>query len=454
MFDNLVEKFAEKRTTVLQTQRTQAQAMDQLDQLNHDFYYLYDAWNELQPGVQQAAMKKYVRAQRDFHFIADLLLVDVHNPQLADSNDTSAVRMNTDETNHDVSQLQFGDFPNEGSSTESMIRINDTHTQLAPDSHATNVHTSPEASGMLPATAANLGSLSAGEPNMNQHSDSTGEMQTEYDSTKLQAAASVKTNNVQCDQQQQPMDCDPMNQIGQPLRTLVMVAYSEQAIIFAPVLGSTPIVNVTEPILNVYLDAISRVTHNLKRENILIDRTAERLIILQIISSLDKVSKQCWGFVLQANNEPTLQILATFLLNRVENVKEDGITDINPTSRQASAWGEFVIPKLTPKKTKPIARNDRSRSPVNQAGPSGQRRASASGGAVPKLKCAFCNGPHDIIKCDEYRKLSCQDREVEAVRRHLCINCLKPGHQAKMCKQGCCKSCNGKHNSLLHHRGA
>ncbi|CAH2095713.1 unnamed protein product [Euphydryas editha] len=47
--------------------------------------------------------------------------------------------------------------------------------------------------------------------------------------------------------------------------------------------------------------------------------------------------------------------------------------------------------------------------------------------------------------------MSLEDRQSEVNKLKLCSNCLREGHNAHRCRlKGCCRSCKGKHNSLLH----
>lgn len=69
----------------------------------------------------------------------------------------------------------------------------------------------------------------------------------------------------------------------------------------------------------------------------------------------------------------------------------------------------------------------------------------------PAFKCPFCGeGFHSAFRCLKFLKLKVPERS-EAVRRsRLCLNCLYPGHQARVCSRGACHHCQQKHHSLLH----
>ncbi|XP_057654737.1 uncharacterized protein LOC130892994 [Diorhabda carinulata] len=64
--------------------------------------------------------------------------------------------------------------------------------------------------------------------------------------------------------------------------------------------------------------------------------------------------------------------------------------------------------------------------------------------------CVLCEGNHYIHNCQQFLKLSIEEREGKAKALKLCTNCLKTGHYSKVCRRGTCIKCHGKHNTLLH----
>lgn len=64
-------------------------------------------------------------------------------------------------------------------------------------------------------------------------------------------------------------------------------------------------------------------------------------------------------------------------------------------------------------------------------------------------KCSLCPNSHPLFMCEEFKKLSVQDRHAVVEKERVCKNCLRK-HEQK-CKFGPCKICKKKgHNSLLH----
>lgn len=65
-------------------------------------------------------------------------------------------------------------------------------------------------------------------------------------------------------------------------------------------------------------------------------------------------------------------------------------------------------------------------------------------------KCIFCGGSHQIFKCNDFLKLTINARITEVRRLKACLNCLRRGHLSQECYYGPCRTCNKKHNTLLH----
>ncbi|XP_011694052.1 PREDICTED: uncharacterized protein LOC105453628 [Wasmannia auropunctata] len=65
--------------------------------------------------------------------------------------------------------------------------------------------------------------------------------------------------------------------------------------------------------------------------------------------------------------------------------------------------------------------------------------------------CQKCKGDHQIFACEQFLKVSPEER-LKIIREHkLCCNCLKfSSHSAKTCRSGNCRTCGKRHNTLLH----
>ncbi|UYV72571.1 hypothetical protein LAZ67_9003800 [Cordylochernes scorpioides] len=67
------------------------------------------------------------------------------------------------------------------------------------------------------------------------------------------------------------------------------------------------------------------------------------------------------------------------------------------------------------------------------------------------IKCTYCNSSHKLGTCQEFAKLSLDDRIKFVRSKNLCINCLGVNHYANHCKiTATCKVCNKKHHTTLH----
>jgi hypothetical protein len=63
----------------------------------------------------------------------------------------------------------------------------------------------------------------------------------------------------------------------------------------------------------------------------------------------------------------------------------------------------------------------------------------------------MCNESHTLCHCKEFTKMEPADRVEYVKTKHLCFNCLVPGHSASNCRVPVsCRICNRRHHSLLH----
>ncbi|XP_044313286.1 uncharacterized protein LOC123037287 [Drosophila rhopaloa] len=80
-------------------------------------------------------------------------------------------------------------------------------------------------------------------------------------------------------------------------------------------------------------------------------------------------------------------------------------------------------------------------------------RRTLLGAQVSQSSCVFCDTPgHGIYSCSSFSGLSPSLRQREIKRLSLCFNCLKKGHHTRTCNSGHCRTCGGKHHTLLHLR--
>lgn len=70
-----------------------------------------------------------------------------------------------------------------------------------------------------------------------------------------------------------------------------------------------------------------------------------------------------------------------------------------------------------------------------------------------KISCPICKGSHFIYACQNFLKMSVNDRYSQIKKLNLCTNCLRSGHGNENCRlNNNCRICNKRHNTLLHIR--
>lgn len=67
-----------------------------------------------------------------------------------------------------------------------------------------------------------------------------------------------------------------------------------------------------------------------------------------------------------------------------------------------------------------------------------------------KSCCILCKNSHRLCECPSFISMNLDDRNKFVSQNKLCINCLNAGHFATNCRFSPCKTCNYKHNVLLH----
>lgn len=419
MLDELVKQFKELRITVTNRKHTRAEAETLLERLNHQFPRLLDDWDVLDAEAQKEARSAFVSAQSDFHYSANVLLIEVAGPL-------------------PTNQLRFGEFPENPPVTDSM-------NASAAVTTVTNNQATTASSGTEPQNICSNGN----EPmQTDQVSETISEMAKKIrDDSPMPHLNSISKE--QCppktaNEEEMSASFNAEEQETNQSRELVQLSYQEQADLLRPVLGLPPMTQVNEATLDGFLKIISKVNENAERKNVIFSKMIERLIVLQIVASIDTHSQECWGFCLQFS-EPSLQRLANFLADRIKNVKQRDLT--NPPKPM-----EFKIPKKDLRspslhgKSKKQIRSERSNTP--SPGPSTNKRIRNGPNAI----CPMCTQGHTLRLCPQFLKLSLEAREAEVYRRKLCINCFSNRHITAQCEDGVCKICESRHNSLLHHR--
>lgn len=67
------------------------------------------------------------------------------------------------------------------------------------------------------------------------------------------------------------------------------------------------------------------------------------------------------------------------------------------------------------------------------------------------IKCGFCEHDHPLYRCVTFKQKPVTARRKFVSNNGICFICLKSGHPAKSCTSTFkCRSCGGKHSTLLH----
>ncbi|KAK2577769.1 hypothetical protein KPH14_012809 [Odynerus spinipes] len=150
------------------------------------------------------------------------------------------------------------------------------------------------------------------------------------------------------------------------------------------------------------------------------------MLVHHVTRHLDKATMEAWETSLGASQEyPTYHQLETFLTARVRALE-----------RIETAVASPAKPQPTSAKRPALAHHVSS-----------QPSTSSSSTTFP---CDFCHDPRFIVMCTKFRNLSPADRYEWVVHKRLCYNCLGR-HNVRSCKATrSCKTCSGRHHTMLH----
>lgn len=74
----------------------------------------------------------------------------------------------------------------------------------------------------------------------------------------------------------------------------------------------------------------------------------------------------------------------------------------------------------------------------------------AQGKPSKPMDCVFCQKEHANAKCEKARKMSLDEKKSILQQKHACFNCLKIGHQSRMCRSNLrCAMCSKRHVLLM-----
>lgn len=163
------------------------------------------------------------------------------------------------------------------------------------------------------------------------------------------------------------------------------------------------------------------VTKHLRSLNTLGENTNswDRLIIFILVNKFDNITRRDWEAYKHEKDLPSMSDMNKFLKERCEMLEK---LEINKYERNKSQFSSRKI----------------------------NISSSLVSNVNSGLRCHFCKEGHAIYNCDSLLNLPVEKRIPEIKNRKLCVNCLKPSHNAWQCKSRKCIKCNRAHNSLLH----
>lgn len=143
----------------------------------------------------------------------------------------------------------------------------------------------------------------------------------------------------------------------------------------------------------------------------------DTLLIFMLSAKLDSRTSVDWERFSVQSDSPTLSDFTKFLRDKA---------DVLETIEQKSTF---------------------SRDRQVKEYPRGHKQTSCIAGA---MLCYYCNNEHSIYSCDQFLKLSLDEKWKFVKGRKLCKNCLRNNHLGKQCVMGPCRKCRQYHNTLLH----
>ena len=177
--------------------------------------------------------------------------------------------------------------------------------------------------------------------------------------------------------------------------------------------------------------------------------------ITQILTSametaMDPTTRSLWNQKTDTQKTtPPVADLFTFVKDQADQL-EDSKSRYKPAQK---AKGQ-VHSITSPQQSNQHQRNNHSN--YNQSQRGGAQPSQQTYGGTPnnsKPPCPMCQGAHPMFYCPTFLGMAVPARKDRVMSLKLCLNCLKPHHQARECNSSFrCKSpgCGKKHNSLLH----
>ena len=144
------------------------------------------------------------------------------------------------------------------------------------------------------------------------------------------------------------------------------------------------------------------------------------LLLHIIVSKLDHNTIKEWETSLEGTEPPAFATLTKFLNQRCQALE--------------------TLSNAKPKSTTTQPSNTKS-----------NNNKYSSHVATTNIACPVCKSNHYAYQCESFKKFPLGKRFQIINNANLCKNCLRSNeHQAKDCPGTLCRTCSGKHHTLLH----
>lgn len=151
------------------------------------------------------------------------------------------------------------------------------------------------------------------------------------------------------------------------------------------------------------------------------------LIIHIVITKIDSSTKKEWESTLDRTSVPTWQQMLEFLSKKCHTLESVASSSV-----------------YTKQNVKYSVESKQHEKPFK-----------STFSATSTISCVLCNKQHHLYACNDFLGQNTEQRIVTARAHNICLNCLRYStHQAANCSAGSCKTCNKKHNTLLHLSGS
>ncbi|XP_039309090.1 uncharacterized protein LOC105201565 [Solenopsis invicta] len=195
------------------------------------------------------------------------------------------------------------------------------------------------------------------------------------------------------------------------------------------------------------VDHVNKHTRVLKRLGAPTDSWGD-LLLHMVESKLDRVTLRAWEERASIHNvtshddevvngESNFNALIDFLIQRchaLERIESSKVKEISSGDKgNFKKQAQFKGP----------AKSYQPKSNVTD-------KVTSLASSITAGACFLCQEAHLLYNCDKFLTMTPEEREREARRLRLCINCLRNDHFTRSCKHGSCRECSGRHNTLLH----